>query len=114
MSDLVSYVRRGEVAVLTLNHPPVNVLVKPLRIALSAGLEQASRDAAVRAVVLIGAGKAFCAGAELADFDTDGLDEPSLHATISEPAQSSASQPRARDTSRKDTGLSVTAVACFP
>jgi len=88
MTGPVSYARRGEVAVLTLNLPPVNVLAMPLRIALSACLEQASRDPAVRTVVLIGAGKVFCAGAELADFDTDGLDEPSLHATISEQIES--------------------------
>lgn len=82
MNGPVNCARHGDVTVLTLNHPPVNVLAKPLRVALSALIEQAGQDGAVGAVVLMGAGKAFCAGANLADFETDGLDEPSLHATI--------------------------------
>jgi 2-(1,2-epoxy-1,2-dihydrophenyl)acetyl-CoA isomerase len=56
----------GGVTTLTLNRPDaLNALTASLRAELIAALKTASRDPAVRAVVLTGAGRAFCAGADL-------------------------------------------------
>jgi enoyl-CoA hydratase len=53
------------VAVLTLNSPPVNALTRVLNDELTAALDSISEMDEVRAVVLTGAGKVFCAGADL-------------------------------------------------
>lgn len=53
------------VAVLTMNSPPVNALTRTLNDELTAILDRLSEIDEVRAVVLTGAGKVFCAGADL-------------------------------------------------
>ena len=54
---------------MTLNRPDrLNALDTSLTRALLAALEDASLDNAVRAIVLTGAGKGFCAGADLGEF----------------------------------------------
>jgi len=58
----------GNVAVLTLNSPPVNALSAPVRDAIMAGLAAAAADAAVQALVLICAGRTFIAGADITEF----------------------------------------------
>ncbi len=64
--DLVRYERRGTTALLTLDHPPVNVLSRKVLDALSARLAEAEADVEVRAVVLASAAaKAFAAGADI-------------------------------------------------
>ena len=56
----------GGVATLTLNRPDaLNALNSELRRALLAALKAAARDEEIRAVVLTGAGRGFCAGADL-------------------------------------------------
>ena len=58
--------RRGAVAIVTLNRPDsLNGFTTELRLALKAALEEVAADAAVRAVVLTGAGRGFSAGADL-------------------------------------------------
>ncbi|HGO6073357.1 TPA: 3-hydroxyacyl-CoA dehydrogenase NAD-binding domain-containing protein [Burkholderia cepacia] len=57
------------VAVFTLAHPPVNALSTPLRQALLAALRAAEADESVEAVVLAGNSRAFCAGADLKEFN---------------------------------------------
>jgi len=64
------YKVHGDVAVITLNNPPVNGLGYATRLALMDGLDQALADAAVKAVVLTGAGKAFSGGADIREFGT--------------------------------------------
>lgn len=68
--SVVRYDREGSVAVLTINNPPVNSLAVPVRTALDACLDRASADDAVRAVVIIGAGRTFVSGAEIREFGT--------------------------------------------
>src|SRR3982750_280301 len=64
MSEVAPYAVRDGVAVITLNNPPVNGLGNALRAGILAGLQRAAADAQVKAVVLIGAGKAFSGGAD--------------------------------------------------
>src|SRR5262249_49286751 len=60
---------RGGVRILTMNRPEKrNALNLALSEALLAGLRAAEQDESVRAIVLTGAGPAFCAGADLAEF----------------------------------------------
>ena len=59
------YEVRGDVAVITLDNPPVNGLGYTVRRAVAEGFDRARDDAAVRAIVVTGAGKAFSAGGDL-------------------------------------------------
>ena len=67
MSELVSYTRHDDVAVLTVDNPPVNAMSSGVPEGLIAGVERAAADEAVRAIVLIGAGKTFIAGADIGE-----------------------------------------------
>jgi len=58
----------GDIAVLTLDSPPVNALSADVRDGLALGVAQAAANPAVRALVLICAGKTFIAGADIAAF----------------------------------------------
>jgi 2-(1,2-epoxy-1,2-dihydrophenyl)acetyl-CoA isomerase len=65
--------RDGGVLTLTLNRPEVlNSVTRAMAEALLAALDEARRDEAVRCVVLTGAGRAFCAGQDLAEALPDG------------------------------------------
>ena len=64
------YEMRAGVAVMFLDNPPVNGLGDTLRAGLYAGLSRASADAEVSAIVIIGAGRAFCGGADIRQFNT--------------------------------------------
>jgi enoyl-CoA hydratase/carnithine racemase len=58
----------GPVATVTLNRPEqMNALTKVLEAELRSAIEQAGRDPVVRAIVLTGAGRAFCAGMDMAE-----------------------------------------------
>jgi 3-hydroxyacyl-CoA dehydrogenase len=61
---------RGAVAVISFNNPPMNTLAHAMRVAVQDHLQKALADPAVRAVVLIGGGRAFCAGAEIREFNS--------------------------------------------
>ncbi|MCT9117264.1 3-hydroxyacyl-CoA dehydrogenase NAD-binding domain-containing protein [Cupriavidus gilardii] len=56
------------IAVLTIDSPPVNALSSNVRAGILAGVQQAVADDAVKAVVLICAGKTFIAGADITEF----------------------------------------------
>jgi 3-hydroxyacyl-CoA dehydrogenase len=58
----------GEIAVLTLDSPPVNALSAGVRDGMALGIAQALAEPAVRAIVLLCAGKTFIAGADIAAF----------------------------------------------
>ena len=66
---LVRTERVGEVAVLTIDSPPVNATSHALRSALKKSIDEALLDPAVKAIVLIGAGRGFIAGADISEFD---------------------------------------------
>jgi 2-(1,2-epoxy-1,2-dihydrophenyl)acetyl-CoA isomerase len=66
MSDTVLLERTGGVAVVTLNRPEaLNSLVVEMKVALLEAVEAVRDDDSVRAVVLTGAGRAFCVGQDL-------------------------------------------------
>lgn len=69
MSTPVTVEREGPVAVIVIDHPPVNAMALPVRRALLAAIEQAEADPAVRAIVVHGQGRAFIAGADLRELD---------------------------------------------
>ena len=71
MSDpSVLYEERGAVAIATLNRPQsLNSFTRKMHHDLWAALDRASGNAAIRALVITGAGRGFCAGADLSEFD---------------------------------------------
>ena len=68
MNQLVRFERDQEVAVLTIDNPPVNALSPGVPEALTAAITQANTDPSVRAIVVIGAGRTFIAGADVNEF----------------------------------------------
>jgi len=77
------YQVHGDVAVITLNNPPVNGLGLATRIGITDGLSQALADPAVKAIVVTGAGKAFSGGADIKEFGSPkSLQEPNLLSVI--------------------------------
>jgi len=78
-----NYELRGDVAVITLNNPPVNGLGYDTRVGIAQGLERAQADAAVQAIVITGAGKAFSGGADIREFGSPkAVAEPNLLSLI--------------------------------
>jgi 3-hydroxyacyl-CoA dehydrogenase len=70
MSPLVKYSTRDEVAVITIDNPPVNALSPGVPEGIETALERACVDPRVSAVVVIGAGRTFIAGADIAVLQT--------------------------------------------
>ena len=73
--------RRGRIAVLTVNNPPVNALSQHVRQGLHDGLRQAAGDPDVQAIVITCAGRTFVAGADITEFGKPPR-EPGLHAVL--------------------------------
>ena len=78
MNSLVKLERRGRVAVVTADNPPVNAIAAGVPEGLESALTEAQADAGVDAIVVMGAGKTFIAGADLAEFAKTGKG-PDLH-----------------------------------
>lgn len=77
------YKVQGDVAIITLNNPPVNGLGYDTRVGITNGLEKANADPAVKAIVLTGADKAFSGGADIREFGTaKATQEPNLLSVI--------------------------------
>jgi 3-hydroxyacyl-CoA dehydrogenase len=68
MSDLIKYARHHDVAVLTIENPPVNALSPGVPEGLGEGIQAAAQDPEVRAIVIIGGGRTFIAGADIREF----------------------------------------------
>ncbi|MBI3100921.1 MAG: enoyl-CoA hydratase/isomerase family protein [Burkholderiales bacterium] len=86
------YKVHGSVAVITLANPPVNGLGLSTRQGIVDGLDKAQQDAAVKAIVITGAGGAFSGGADIKEFGTDkAMQEPNLNSVIA--AIENASKP---------------------
>jgi len=86
MSDLLLVENAGGVAVLLVNNPPVNALSSGVPEAIGAAMAKAQADKDVRAIVLMGAGRTFIAGADIKQLEEmawgRGAGAPSLHALL--------------------------------
>ena len=83
MTDRVSLSLHGDVAVITIDNPPVNALSDGVPEALAAAVEQADHDPSARAIVIIGAGRTFIAGADINELERAAWDDraslPEMH-----------------------------------
>ncbi len=78
-----TYEVRGDVAVITMNNPPVNGLGYETRRGIVDGLDKALADDAVKAIVVTGAGKAFSGGADIREFGSPkAIADPNLLSVI--------------------------------
>ena len=86
MGEFVKTELDGSVAVVTIDHPPVNALSAPLLEELEAEVDRLDGDDAVRAILLVGAGeRAFVAGADISEF-------PSLREAAAEAQESGSAR----------------------
>ncbi|WP_454826013.1 3-hydroxyacyl-CoA dehydrogenase NAD-binding domain-containing protein [Paraburkholderia xenovorans] len=67
-ADVVTRELRGKVLLVTIDHAPVNALSADVRRGLLAAVEAADADSAVQAVLIVGAGRNFIAGADIREF----------------------------------------------
>jgi len=78
------YSVQGDLAVITINNPPINGMGLSTRQAIVAGLDKALADDNVKAIILTGAGKAFSGGADIKEFGSPkAVQEPNLLNLIS-------------------------------
>jgi 3-hydroxyacyl-CoA dehydrogenase len=68
MNDLAPLTKENDVAVITINNPPVNALSPGVPEGISEALDRIAQDDSVKAVVLIGGGRTFVAGADIKEF----------------------------------------------
>jgi len=68
MSDLIQLTKDGDIAIVTINNPPVNAISPGVPEGISAAIDQINEDGTVRAAVLIGGGRTFIAGADIKEF----------------------------------------------
>ena len=78
LKGTVHYETRGQVAVLTVDNPPVNPLSSGVRQGIYDGVVKALADDAIKAIVITGAGRAFIAGADISEFGGPGTGGASL------------------------------------
>ena len=77
------YSIQGDIAIISLNNPPVNGLGLSTRLGIVHALHQAMDDASIKAVVLTGQGKAFSGGADIKEFGTPkAVQDPNLLSVI--------------------------------
>ncbi|WP_020065389.1 3-hydroxyacyl-CoA dehydrogenase NAD-binding domain-containing protein [Paraburkholderia caledonica] len=67
-TDVVTRELRGKVLLVTIDHAPVNALSADVRRGLLAAIEAADSDPSVQAVLIVGAGRNFIAGADIREF----------------------------------------------
>ncbi len=68
MSNLVQLTRMDGIAVVTIDNPPVNALSAAVSAGIAAAVAQIEKDNTISAVVFIGAGRTFIAGADIKEF----------------------------------------------
>ena len=68
MTDLIQLTKENDIAVITINNPPVNALSPGVPEGISEALDQIAQDADIKAVVLVGGGRTFIAGADIKEF----------------------------------------------
>jgi len=81
MSSPVAYTLDGDIAVISIDNPPVNALSHAVREGLLAAVERFRNDHAAKAAVIVGAGRTFIAGADIKEFGKPLADPQLPHIT---------------------------------
>src|SRR3954449_12981913 len=68
MDQLVKLTCREEIAIVTIDNPPVNALGPGVPEGIQKAIEDANADPSLRAIVVVGAGQTFIAGADIREF----------------------------------------------
>src|SRR5271163_4342468 len=68
MTDLVHLTKQNDIAIITINNPPVNALSPGVPEGIAESIDQIASDPTVKAAVLIGGGRTFIAGADIKEF----------------------------------------------
>src|ERR1700689_5514546 len=81
--------RDGAIALVMIDHPPVNAMSHAVRAGLKSALDENLADPATSAIILMGAGRTFIAGADITEFGKPRAEPltPTLIATIEAGAQ---------------------------
>lgn len=82
MKGTVHYEERGNVALLSIDNPPVNPLSSGVRAGLCDGVEKALADDSIHAVVITGMHRAFIAGADISEFGAAASAGPDLNQVL--------------------------------
>ncbi|MEM7704514.1 MAG: 3-hydroxyacyl-CoA dehydrogenase NAD-binding domain-containing protein [Pseudomonadota bacterium] len=84
MSEPVTFTTHGDIAVVTIDYPPVNALSLTVRQGIDDAVGRLNQDVALKAAVLICAGRTFIAGADITEFGKPPVDPitPDLMLTI--------------------------------
>jgi enoyl-CoA hydratase/carnithine racemase len=105
MAEYVKVEQDGRVAIVTLDHPPVNALSSQLLEELEAEYDRLDRDGETRAIVIRGEGeKAFVAGADITEF-------PAMREQIEEAAETGSARGIQKLAARMDAGRTPVAAA---
>src|SRR5262245_7341735 len=87
MSNLVTSTTNNEIAVITINNPPVNALSQEVADGIDSLVARAQADPAVRGIVITGAGRTFVAGADINALEGlawgEGGGAPAMHESFS-------------------------------
>ena len=87
MSNLVTSTTSNDIAVITINNPPVNALSQEVADGIDAAVARAQADPAVRGIVINGAGRTFVAGADINALENlawgSGSGAPDMHESLS-------------------------------
>ena len=102
MPDLVRYEIKDGVAVVTIDNPPVNALAPAVWGEIDEAVKRAVADPAAEAIVLIGAGTTFIAGADIKAFEMLKTREDSLDAIGRDPRAAQARRGRRQAARRRD------------
>ena len=65
MKNPVTSTRQEDIAVITIDNPPVNALSQEVADGIDAAVARAQADPAIRGIVICGAGRTFVAGADI-------------------------------------------------
>ena len=81
MAGRVTYERKDNIGIITVDNPPVNALGHDVRVGFTDALNEGMADRYVQALILIGGGRTFPAGADISEFGKS-LTEPDLRTVI--------------------------------
>ena len=68
INDVTTIEKEENISIITLNSPPVNALSAPVREGLHKGINEASNDKEIEAIIIICEGRTFIAGADISEF----------------------------------------------